>query len=134
MDQYRQLGVAAILGKKKGSVLVGVVDCAAFACYSVVQGEAVHGEVVCVASPVLEDHPALDNFVDAAADGALVHLTHLAGGLAIRQEAVPYFSPILSCFKVDLIVILCVTLLLMHKKSCPEFEQDSVVYFELRSS
>ena len=82
MDQYRQLGVAAILGKKKGSVLVGVVDCAAFACYSVVQGEAVHGEVVCVASPVLEDNPALDNFVDAAADVALVHLTHLAGGLA----------------------------------------------------
>ena len=58
MDQDRQLGVAAILGKKKGSVLVGVVDCTAFACYSVVQGEAVHGEVVCVASPVLEDNPA----------------------------------------------------------------------------
>ena len=69
-------------------MLVGVVYCAAFACHSVVQGEAVHGEVVCVASLVLEDNPALDNFVDAAADVALVHLTHLAGGLAIRQEAV----------------------------------------------
>ena len=72
MNQYRQFGVGAILGKKKGSVLVGVVDCAAFACYSGVQGEAVHGEVVCVASPVFEDDPALDEFVDAAADGALV--------------------------------------------------------------
>ena len=80
-------------------MLVGVVDCTAFACYSVVQGEAVHGEVVCVASPVLEDNPALDRLVDTTADGALVHLTHLAGGLAIRQEAVPYFSPILSCFR-----------------------------------
>ena len=44
--------------RRKRSVLVGVVDCTAFACYSVVQGEAVHGEVVCVASPVLEDNPA----------------------------------------------------------------------------
>lgn len=88
MNQYRQFGVGAILGKKKGSVLVGVVDCAAFACYSGVQGEAVHGEVVCVASPVFEDDPALDEFVDAAADGALVHLEHLTGGLAIQKEAV----------------------------------------------
>ena len=80
-------------------MLVGVVACAAFACHSVVQGEAVHGEVVCVACLVLKDDSALDEFVDAAADGALVHLSHLAGGLAIRQEAVPYFSPILSCFR-----------------------------------
>ena len=69
-------------------MLVGVVACAAFACHSVVQGEAVHGEVVCVACLVLKDDSALDEFVDAAADGALVHLKHLAGGLAIQQEAV----------------------------------------------
>ena len=31
-----------MLGIKEGSVLVGVVACAAFACHSVVQGEAVH--------------------------------------------------------------------------------------------
>ena len=71
-------------------MLVGVVACAAFACYSVVQGEAAHGEVVCVAGIVLEDDPALDKFVDAAADGALVHLKHLAGCLAIQQEAVVF--------------------------------------------
>ena len=40
-------------------MLVGVVACAAFAGYSVVQGEAVYGEVVCVACFVLEDDPAL---------------------------------------------------------------------------
>lgn len=74
MNQYRQFGVGAILGKKKGSVLVGVVACATFAGNPVIQGEAVHGEVVCVASFVLEDNPSLDEFVDAAADGALVHL------------------------------------------------------------
>lgn len=51
-------------------MLVGVVDCAAFAGNPVIQGEAVHGEVVCVASFVLEDNPSLDEFVDAAADGA----------------------------------------------------------------
>ena len=90
MDQYRQLGVAAILGKKKGSMLVGVVACAAFAGNPVVQGEAVHGEVVCVAGLVLEDDPALDEFVDAAADGALVHLKHFAGCLAIQQETVVF--------------------------------------------
>lgn len=71
-------------------MLVGVVDCAAFACYSVVQGEAVHGEVVCVASFVLEDNPSLDEFVDAAADGALVHLNHFAGCLAIQQETIVF--------------------------------------------
>lgn len=69
-------------------MLDGVVACAAFACYSVVQGEAVHGEVLCVAGLVLEDNPSLDEFVDAAADGALVHLEHFAGCLAIQQEAV----------------------------------------------
>ena len=69
-------------------MLVGVVDCAAFACYSVVQGEAVHGEVVCVACLVLKDDSALDEFVDAAADGAFVHQEHFAGCLAIQQEAV----------------------------------------------
>ena len=71
-------------------MLVGVVACAAFACYSVVQGEAVHGEVVCVACLVLEDDPALDEFVDATADGALVHLELFAGCLAIQQEAVVF--------------------------------------------
>lgn len=55
-------------------MLVGVVACDAFACYSVVQGEEVHGEVVCVAGLVLEDDSALNELVDAAADGALVHL------------------------------------------------------------
>lgn len=74
MDQYRQFRVAAVIGKKKGRVLVGVVACDAFACYSVVQGEEVHGEVVCVAGLVLEDDSALNELVDAAADGALVHL------------------------------------------------------------
>ena len=69
-------------------MLVGVVDCTAFACYSVVQGEAVHGEVVCVACLVLKDDSALDEFVDAAADGAFVHQEHFAGCLAIQQEAV----------------------------------------------
>lgn len=69
-------------------MLVGVVACAAFAGHSVVQGEAVHGEVVCVATFVLEDDSALDEFVDAAADGALVHLEHFAGCLAAQQEAV----------------------------------------------
>ena len=69
-------------------MLVGVAACDAFACYSVVQGEEVHGEVVCVAGLVLEDDSALNELVDAAADGALVHLKHLAGGLAIQQEAV----------------------------------------------
>ena len=88
MNQYRQFEVGAILGKKKGSVLVGVVDCAAFACYSVVQGEAVHGEVVCVACLVLKNDSALNEFVDAAADGAFVHQEHFAGCLAIHQEAV----------------------------------------------
>ena len=44
--------------------------------------------MVCVACLVLKDDSALDEFVDAAADGALVHLKHLAGGLAIQQEAV----------------------------------------------
>ena len=69
-------------------MLVGVVACATFAGNPVIQGEAVHGEVVCVASFVLEDNPSLDEFVDAAADGALVHLKHFAGCLAIQQEAV----------------------------------------------
>ena len=69
-------------------MLVGLVDCAAFAGYPVVQGEAVHGGVVCVASPVLEDNPALDKLLDAVADGALLHLKHLVGGLAIQQETV----------------------------------------------
>ena len=69
-------------------MLVGVVACAAFACHSVVQGEAVHGEVVCVACLVLKDDSALDEFVDAAADGAFVHQEHFAGCLAIQQEAV----------------------------------------------
>ena len=71
-------------------MLVGVVACAAFACHSVVQGEAVHGEVVCVACLVLKDDSALDEFVDAAADGALVHLKHLAGCLAIKQETIVF--------------------------------------------
>lgn len=44
--------------------------------------------MVCVAGLVLEDDSALDEFVDAAADGALVHLEHFAGCLAIQQEAV----------------------------------------------
>ena len=44
--------------------------------------------MVCVAGLVLEDDSALDEVVDAAADGALVHLEHFAGCLAIQQEAV----------------------------------------------
>ena len=79
MNQHRQLGVGTIIGKQKGSVFVGVVACAAFAGHSVVQGEAVHGEVVCVAGLVLEDNPALDEFVDAATYSALVHLELFAG-------------------------------------------------------
>lgn len=71
-------------------MLVGVVACAAFAGHAVVQGEAVHGEVICVAGLVLEDDSALDEFVDAAAYGALVHLKHFAGCLAIRQEVVVF--------------------------------------------
>ncbi len=55
---------------------VGVVACAAFAGHSVVQGEAVHGEVICVAGLVLEDDSALDEFVDAAAalESGLAHV------------------------------------------------------------
>ena len=71
-------------------MLVGVVACAAFAGHAIVQGEAVHREVVCVAGLVLEDDSALDKFVDAAADGTLVHLEHFAGCLAIQQEAVVF--------------------------------------------
>lgn len=71
-------------------MFVGVVACAAFAGHSVVQGEAVHGEVVCVACLVLKDDSALDEFVDAAADGAFVHQEHFAGCLAIQQETVVF--------------------------------------------
>ena len=44
--------------------------------------------MVCVACLVLKDDSALDEFVDAAADGAFVHQEHFAGCLAIQQEAV----------------------------------------------
>lgn len=46
--------------------------------------------MVCVAGLVLEDDSALDEFVDAAADGAFVHLELFAGCLAIQQEAVVF--------------------------------------------
>lgn len=46
--------------------------------------------MVRVAGLVLEDDSALDKFVDAAADGTLVHLEHFAGCLAIQQEAVVF--------------------------------------------
>ena len=69
-------------------MLVGVVACAAFAGHAIVQGEAVHREVVGIAAFVFEDDSALDEFVDAAADGALVHLKQFAGDLAVEHEAV----------------------------------------------
>lgn len=69
-------------------MLVGVVACAAFAGHAIVQGESVHGEVVGVAAFVLEDDSALDELVDAAADGALVHLKQFTGGFAVEHEAV----------------------------------------------
>ena len=44
--------------------------------------------MVGVAAFVLEDDTALDELVDAAADGALVHLKQFAGGLAVEYETV----------------------------------------------
>lgn len=46
--------------------------------------------MIFVAGLALEDDSALDEFVDAAADGALVHLKHLAGNFAIQQEVVVF--------------------------------------------